>query len=224
MTEVLLVEPVERRPGEPALMGLRVPVKSGNILRLDLPYTIGIDTMLRSEPTLRRGGAAIPKFYRSSPGEYIALEFIPHDFTLHTFLKKPGTVSPEVLAEAEVALKEFARATARLGYIDDFHAGQLVYDKRQRKWTLLDWMGGWKMPLLHARERNHIFGDHFLSIHLHQKIDWEPWSKNSEWLTGWEGHVLDMLHREIEAERRRNMPLKRCLDKFIRTVTANPAK
>lgn len=214
-TRILQVAPEARRPGEPERMALRVPYASGDYYTSNgqRPYTDFINLTIEGYPLFDRVGGIVPRRYRSATSQYIAVEMVPHDYTLHNFLRD-SKIPEEERKVAEAALLDFAKATVGLDSIGDFHPRQLVYSRENNRWTLLDWTSASKKFWFPQLQRDHIFGDVFAN-RIAGTNDM-PWNEVRYELPARTESLLNRLDKAINEERRRIMPVRFCLDRVIR--------
>jgi hypothetical protein len=112
-------------------------------------YVLGDDEKIPAQPylnqtleayyVLRAGGLEIPEISSYVRNQFIAGELVQHDFNGIDFFVHPERIDPKVLQEADQALEQFAKTTVKFETIGDFEPGQLVYNIREKRWTLLDY-------------------------------------------------------------------------------------
>lgn len=123
-------------------VAIRIPKKRG-IFKDGIPYTGMINRFQEGYSLLKLDGVPTVNLFKYRQDEYAVVERLGPHITFADFLKDrllPG----ELKNEMSKAFLEFAKSTAKFTKIGDFHSGQIVYDKTQKKWILMDW------------ERNHV--------------------------------------------------------------------
>ncbi len=128
-------------------LALRLPLKYGTYVSgrgllgtHTRYYTESIDAFIKGQQSIEKiATIKMPKIYASLKSQYAAVELINYDFDGFTFFAKSNQVDAKILNEAELALEKFVEDTAKFTILDDFHPGQMVYNKEQKAWYLIDW-------------------------------------------------------------------------------------
>ena len=89
--------------------------------------------------------------------EYAVVERLPDDMvTLDQFLKGKHGLPSDLLQIAEEALLQFAVSTFRFSEIDDIAYHHIVFNRRKKKWILIDWADFSNVPA-HLIEDGGVF-------------------------------------------------------------------
>ncbi|OFZ41026.1 MAG: hypothetical protein A2070_03680 [Bdellovibrionales bacterium GWC1_52_8] len=116
---------------------IRLPKKSGYFSD-DYRYVDFIRSFEKGLPILEKHHIPAVQVHEIYRGEYAIVDRVQPDLTFRRFLHDPK-ISNRLRLDMVDALVTFARETAMLEHIGDFHQDQLVYDGPRKKWILLDW-------------------------------------------------------------------------------------
>lgn len=116
---------------------LRIPLRSG-IFRGTETYQSYISETLEGAPILEKLGVPITSIRGGLRDEYALVDRKPEIITLDDFFRN-RELSLEAREKMSTKFIEFAKKTARLYEIGDFHSGQIGYLPQEDRWVLFDW-------------------------------------------------------------------------------------
>lgn len=114
---------------------IRLPKNSGSHSK-EFTYGELLDSFVKGARYLEENAVPSVKIHESLAQEYAIVDKVNVDFTFGEFLKN-NDISESDRKKMIEEFYSFAKKTARLEKIGDFHPGQLVYDGK--KWIVLDW-------------------------------------------------------------------------------------
>lgn len=116
---------------------LRLPFPSERFnLRNSINYLNGY---IDGHKIIVKNNIPVVEMKEGKASSYVLMEVVQHDFDLFQFLTTPESIDSSIRKNAREALLEFAKKTAYISSIGDFHQGQIVYNEYEDKWILLDW-------------------------------------------------------------------------------------
>lgn len=98
-----------------------------------------LNFFIRSHVDLKEQNVSIPELYDFEGANYALVEKVDIEFGMDKFMARPDLIDKETYKIAEEALLEFVKEVARFSYIGDFCGEQMVFDRKRKKWVLLDW-------------------------------------------------------------------------------------
>ncbi|OIQ20667.1 MAG: hypothetical protein BM556_01645 [Bacteriovorax sp. MedPE-SWde] len=159
---------------------------------------------------LKEAKLPIPKIHSYLKSSYLLVDLVEHDFDLKTFLARNEFIEESDRSKIQESLLKFAKETAIYESIGDFHLEQIVYSKQKNKWILLDWADNHQLARLPSSPK--LFNSHQLVSNnialdkngkeLYEELDNGKTVKVHRDITEFEKNILNLLHEEIENQRR----------------------
>jgi len=222
--------------GDPGQV-LRIPKSSGEFRTQGASYSDFVNAFLMGNRTLKRWKIPSVEIIDAYPGQYVIAERIPTRFTFTAFLEN-YEIPPPLRKEMKKALVEFARKTAPLETIGDFHSDQLVYVQERKEWVLLDWTDRSRTVALGDEKSIHNAGNAFLSKKtfggranfFEEFAEYAEDSKGIHWFPTepryrWVSELAAEIQHTIETERinalalaKSRAPGGRCVSTFLESM------
>ncbi len=118
---------------------------NGKTFALRVPYT-NISMMreyIKGRFALASQKINVPDVYSSGKLNttplYIITDYVDFDYNLKSFIKDYKDISKTEIHVMKSELIKFAKQSANFGKIGDFGYDQIVFDRENKKWVLLDW-------------------------------------------------------------------------------------